>query len=248
VPVVPAEVPQKGEVAKKEVPAKQPAAAASVMLQPLINKNLLIAGSYIADSVSGVGKIAGSPTERNMFGNEDIVYVRTDNPVKLGDRFYILRAGELVKHPLSGKRIGYVVEILGVAEIVRFENGETLAKITQMFADIYSGDLLQNYYEINPPLTTGVYRMPDITGNIVASRFAHLANVKIDIVFIDKGLRDGVEIGDILKVVGIVGDHKVPTGKIQVISCQDTTSTAVVLENYYSPVSVGDFITQLEKN
>jgi hypothetical protein len=142
--------------------------------------------------------------------------------------------------------MGYVVEMLGVAEILRFEYGDILAKITLMSNDIHSGDLLEPYYEIVPPLTSGVFRKPDISGYIVASRFGHIADAKFNIVYIDKGLRDGVDIGDIVKVLTVSEGHKVPVGTIQIIACRDTTSTAVVLDNRYGPISVGDMITLLE--
>ena len=242
---IPAEAPQKGELAEK-AGADKKSSPASVLLRPLIDRNVLLASGFISDSVKGVGTIAGAPSERIMFGNDDIVYVNIDKPAKVGDRFYILRKAELVRHPVTNKKMGYLVEMLGVVEILRFEYGDTLAKITEMFNDIHSGDLLEPYYEISPPLTTGEFRKPDITGYVVASRYGHLGNAKLNIVYIDKGLKDGVDIGDTMKTLNVVGDHKIPSGAIQIISCRETTSTAVVLENYYSEILVGNLITKLE--
>jgi len=172
--------------------------------------------------------------------------VKTDGPVKVGDRFYIVRIGELVRHPVTNKKMGYLVEMLGIAEIVRFEYGDTLAKVTDMFNDIRSGDLLETYYEITPPLTSGEFRKPDITGYVVASRYGHLGDAKLNIVYIDKGLRDGLDVGDKVKTLNVIDDHKIPSGAIQIIGCRETTSTAVVLENYYSEILVGNLISKLE--
>ena len=136
--------------------------------------------------------------------------------------------------------------MLGILEILRFEYGDTLAKITEMYEEIHSEDLLETYYEITPPLTTGEFRKPDITGYVVASRYGHLGHAKLDIVYIDKGFKDGLDIGDIVKTLNISDGHKVPSGALQIISCRETTSTAVVLENYYSEVLVGNLITKME--
>jgi hypothetical protein len=234
----PAESPEVVKKAEKSSP--------SVKLRPLTNRRILMASGFIADSVSGVGSVAGAPSQRIMFGNDDIVYVKIDKPVKVGERFYVIRAGELVRHPVTNKKIGYLVEMLGVTEIIRLENGDTVAKITEMFNDIHSGDLLVPYYEINSPLTTGEFRKPEITGYVVASGDGHLGDVKLNIVYIDKGLKDGLDIGDIVKTVNIIDGHKIPSGAIQLISCRDTTSTAIVLENYLSEILVGNSIMKLE--
>jgi len=239
---VPAEAPQ---IQEKAITAKKSSPAA-VPLRPLIDRNVLVASGFISDSVKGVGTIAGAPNERIVFGSNDIVYVKIDKPVKVGDRFYILRTGELVRHPVTNKKMGYLVEMLGVVEILRFEYGDTLAKITEMFNDIHSGDLLETYYEISPLLTTGEFRKPDIAGYVVASRDGHLGNAKFNIVYVDKGLKDGLDIGDMVKTLNVKDGHMVPSGAIQIIGCRETTSTAVVLENYYSEILVGNLITKLE--
>lgn len=241
----PGEAPQKVEFPKKAGASEKPSPA-SVLLRPLIDRNVLVSSGFISYSVNGVGAIVGAPSQRLMFGNNDIVYVNIDKPAKVGDRFYILRQSELVRHPVTNKKMGYLVEILGILEVVRFEYGDTLAKITEMFNDIHSGDLLETYYEISPPLTTGEFRKPDITGYVVASRYGHLGDTKLNIVYIDKGLKDGLEAGDTVKTLNVIDDHKIPSGAIQIISCRETTSTAVVLENYYSEILVGNLITKLE--
>lgn len=238
------EITQKKELLKpKEAGAKLPP---SVRPRPLIDKNILIASGFIAETVAGVGNIVGAP-DRIIFGNDDVVFVNIDNPVKIGERFYIIRDGGLVRHPLTNKKIGHVVEVLGITEIFRFEDGDISAKISKMFNDIHSGDLLLPYFEMSPLMTTGEFRKPEINGGyVIASRYQHLGDTKFNVVYIDKGLRDGLEIGDILRTVDLIDGHKIPTGAIQMIGCQDTTSTALVLENYSGPITVGNLVTKLK--
>ena len=212
--------------------------------RPLIGRNLLMASGYIAATIKGVGKIDGSPEEKNMFGNNDIVYVKTDIPVKVGDRFYVIRPGERVVHPVSGKQLGYIVEIRGVAEITMLEYGETKARILRMFDDIVPGDILDAYYELNPSLTTGGFRKPDISGTVVASRNLKSLNGDQDVVYIDKGQKDGIEIGDILQTV-IVGEHTVPNSQIQIINYRDTTATAII-RNFNQTVAKGNTFVKAE--
>ncbi len=226
------------ETVKKEEPAP-PAKP-----RPLVDKYLLASAGYIADSVSSLGTITGAPTGKNLFGNNDFVYVKPGAAVNIGDRFYIIRAGKLLKHPVTNVNVGYLVEMLGVAEISKFEFGETIAKILVSFKDITTGDLLDTYYEITPPVVTKPYRKPAVTGHILASRNLYLMNGQFDVVYLDKGNSDGVETGDVLRTVA-VGKHKVPNGIIQVISSRETTSTAVVRQST-DVISAGNVVMQAE--
>lgn len=225
------------EVVKKAEPAP-------VKLRPLVDKNLLVSAGYIADSVSSLGTITGSPSGKNLFGNNDLIYVKPSASVNIGDRFYIIRADKAIKHPVTKAPTGYLVEMLGVAEISKFEYGETIAKILVSFRDIITGDLLDTYYDINLPIVTKPYRKPAVTGHIIATRNLALINGQFDIVYIDKGSNDGLEIGDILRTVD-VGKHKVPNGTVQVISYQANTATAVVRQST-DVITAGNLITQAE--
>lgn len=244
--------PEHHDAAVPEMKAQEPSSASiaetresePIVLNELIGKSLLMSSGYISDTVRGIGTIYGSPDERNLFGNNDIVYVKTDSLVKVGDRFYIVRPGTLVKHPVSGKVLGYVVEIRGIAEITRFEYGETKAKIIQIFDEVEAGDLLDPYYEINPPLIAGDFRKPDIKGTVVASQNLKRINGNYDIVYIDKGQKDGVEIGDVLQTL-IIGEHTIPNSLIQVINCRDTTATAIV-RSFTHPVAAGNTFVKAE--
>lgn len=210
----------------------------------LVNKNLLLASSYIANTVPVAGTITGSPSGKSIFGNKDIIYVKTDNPVNVGDKFYIIRGDKIVNHPVTNEKIGYVIEMLGIAKIKKFEYGNTIAEITKSFDFIHTGDILNTFYEVEPPLQANDYRKPAIDGYIVATRNLRIITGMLDVVYIDKGKKDGIEVGDILKTIKL-GENKVPNGTIQVISYKDTTATAIVRESR-EPVSAGNLITHFE--
>lgn len=212
-------------------------------LKPLVASELLMASGYIAESLQSVGRITGSPSDRVVFGVRDFVYLQPTQPVKIGDLFYVVRAENPVRHPKTGKFMGYMVEVLGIAEVKEFLYGETKAQIIQDFAEIETGDLLVPYEEMVPPLTTGQYRKPAIDATVIAARELQQLNGNRDIVYIDKGRRDGIEVGDLFKTV-IVGSHKIPNGIIQVISYRESTATAIVRE-FSDTVAPGNWVTQL---
>lgn len=210
----------------------------------LVDMNTLIASGYISDRVPQEGEITGSPEGKNLFGNDDLVYVTTKKSAEIGDKFYIIRAGEMVTHPSSKDKIGYVIEIVGIATIEKFESGESLARITQSFQEAITGDLLDPYYEIVQPLAADSYRKPEVAGYVIASRNKRILSSSSNIVFIDKGTTDQLQVGDLLRTVA-VGRHRVPNGIIQIIRSGETTSTAIVRESK-DAITVGNIITQAQ--
>lgn len=240
-------------VVEKEPPLAEEAAKIEPR-QPsfLVDKNLLMASGYVSETVPGVGEIIGAPTGRKLYGNDDLILVRTAEPVNIGDKFYIIKAREKVRHPVTNKKMGYIIEILGLAEIEEIEFGNTIARITKAFREINVSNLLADYYELSAPLVEEPYRKPDIEGYVVAERSLRLLSTMFDIIYIDKGIRDGIEIGDMLQTVTIVDEkvpytfeHKQRNGVIQIIGTKDATSTAIV-RNSKMPVLPGNLIMQLQ--
>jgi hypothetical protein len=158
----------------------------------------------------------------------------------------VIKASEPVEHPITGKEIGFVISIDGIAEIVKIEKGETVAKITKSFREINRGDRLNPYYDIEPPMTTEHFRRPNIKGMIVATGDDFGSRSMLDIIYIDKGRKDGIEVGDVFRTIE-VDAHAVPNGVIQVINCRDHTATAIIRSSSM-PVSPGNIFAELDKN
>lgn len=237
VPKPAATSPETPEVKKEDVP---------ITMHPLVTSNLLMASGYIADTIPGVGQIGDSPSGQNILGNDDIVFVNLDQPAQVGDKFYVIKASELLMHPITEKNIGYVITIGGIAEIVKIKNGETMAKITKCFREIDRGDRLDPYYNIETSMTTGHFRSPDINGMIIATGNNNLFQSMLDIIYIDKGCKDGIEVGDMFSTIA-VDAHAVPNGVIQVINCKDHTATAII-KSSKTPISPGNIFTTVRNN
>ncbi len=217
--------PKKEEVKKVE--------AAPVPERPLVNANLYIASGRIADSILVEGTITGAPSMRKLFGSPDFVYVKTVRQVNSGEKFYVLKQPKLIMHPITNAKVGYLVEVAGIAEIRKFEFGETVAQILTTYNDITTGDVLIPYTEMTPPVVSKPYRKPDIKGYVVAAKDLRENNGLFDVVYIDRGKRDGVEVGDVFRTV-YIGKQKVPSGAIQVFNVEQTTSAAIVRESTIS--------------
>jgi hypothetical protein len=236
-PTAESQEPAGGEVKKEAV---------QIIKQPLVNRNLLMASGYISDTIPGVGHVNDFLSGQTIAGNEEIAYLAIDHPAKVGDKFYVINSSKRIKHPITGRKIGYVITIKGVVEIVKITNCDTTAKITKSFSEIQAGDRLDSYYDIESPMTEGRFRTPDINGMIIATSNNIALQSMLDIVYIDKGWKDGIKAGDMFRTIA-VDTHAVPNGVIQVISCREHTATAII-KTSITPISAGNIFVGLEKN
>ncbi len=228
---------------QKAAPAPMPEPAPA-KIKPLVEPNLFISSGYIASTVNELGRVTGSPSGKSLLGAPDMIYVKTKAAVKLGDRFYMMRKGQAVKHPVTKNILGYLIEITGIAEIKKFENGETIAQIMKTYSNVNIGNTLDTYTEMTPPVVSKPYRKPDVKGYVVEAQHLRINNGIFDIVYIDKGKKDGLEAGDLLKTA-IVGKHTTPNGIIQVINVMDSTSVAIVRSSM-DTIAKGNLITAAE--
>ncbi|HBG93364.1 MAG: hypothetical protein A2X54_07535 [Nitrospirae bacterium GWF2_44_13] len=215
------------------------------------DESLIVSSGYITDfikkkMITGVGRISGSPSGRSLFGESDYVYIKTDTPANTGAKFYVMRTTTLIRHPKTKLKLGYHIAVPGVLEVVEMENGETKAKITKSYGDIRAGDMLEPFYEVEPVIEEESPRKPDVSGFVIASHYMKLISGSYDILFIDKGRNDGLELGDILKTTTVDKYNKSRTsGIIQVINLKPTTATAIVKRSE-SAVNVGDEISGMK--
>jgi hypothetical protein len=178
---------------------------------------------------------------RNLMSKGDYAYIKPNGTVKRGDKFYIMRSMEKVLHPKSNTMLGFLIEILGTAEVVDETSNDPKILITSSYTEISPGDFLDHYYDIDSPLAPESPRKPQIDGSIIASKHLHIINGTWDVVYIDKGRKDGLQIGDILATT-LQSQHRTMNGLIQVINTRESTSTAIIRKNN-SEITKGDGVT-----
>lgn len=207
----------------------------------LVDKNLLIASGYISRSIPDEGSIIGSPYGRISLGKGDYIYIKTKGEAKPGDRFYVIKSAREIRHPETGLSLGYLLEINGIIEVIGQESGMTKAEIKESFKEINIGDSLDRFYLIEPPLKPENPPIPKVKGSIVAIRHLYLTTGAIyDIVYVDRGKRDGIEDGSLLYVFS-KEEPVIPLGTLQVINTKEETATAVVRKGL-KEILVGDRI------
>lgn len=164
------------------------------------------------------GYIVSSPEENKVhFLERDLVYVRFRPSKKqcilVGDRLGIYREKGPLFHPLNPEKpIGFRADIVGELEITSTGNELFSAIILDSYVEIVRGDnvclFTPRRREIVP---TKTHRM--LTGTILQSAtyqtfYSDAHNLENDIVFIDRGEKDGMKEGLLLNIYR--GAHPVP--------------------------------------
>ncbi|MBI5025252.1 MAG: LysM peptidoglycan-binding domain-containing protein [Nitrospirae bacterium] len=230
-PAPPVEEPVvKEEIIKEEKPVAIVEEVKEAPKKYIIDKNLYIASGYISNTVPGIGEIISSPGGRTLFGREDIVYFNVAG-TKAGDKFFVLRAIKKVKHPKSGQQMGYLIRILGIVETLGMDNGTPKGKIITSFEDIGIKDKLIPYSDMAPPVAPKPpIEAQNVRGYIVESHFTKVANAEADILYLDKGEKDGLQVGNVFSLISEVPVER-NIGSLQIISLQPETATAMVLKS-----------------
>lgn len=147
--------------------------------------------------VKSAGTIMYSREERKYLGQYDEIYVRFRGPRKIhvGDKFLIYKVVEDLKHPVSGRRLGYKVRYLGVVKVLSTKTKLKRAVIVSAFEEIKRGYKLVPYDSIKrlvPPVVNGAR----VSGHIVGGFTPVDVYAENDYVIIDRGSKDGVVPGN----------------------------------------------------
>jgi hypothetical protein len=157
------------------------------------------------------GYLVASPeVYKEHFLEQDLVYVRfrpsKRQCVMVGDRFGIYREDGPIPHPLNSDRsIGYIAEIVGELEITNVGHELVTAIILDSYVEIERGDKVCLYVPTDKQIVASkTHRM--MVGTILYSAtrrdafYADTQNLERDVVFVDRGERDGLKEGTLLNI------------------------------------------------
>lgn len=165
--------------------------------------------------LESAGKIIGSKEEKRMLATLDEAYVEfpAAKPFKAGQRYSVYRVQRAVKHPVTNKRIGDIVEILGEVEV----KGVTKGNIAQVLV-VDALDPIERGFLVGPlkrsfPRVQAKPANKEVEGVVLATIYPRNMIAAQELVFVDRGRKDGVEIGNKLLVVRR-GDGVLPVREI----------------------------------
>lgn len=148
--------------------------------------------------------------ERSFLGDGEMVYLSggEDQGVKVGDRLLILKTKKKrLMHPLrpkDKKPIGDVMQQVGVLRVMEVKPKGAVAQIEKSMDSIEVGDHVVRFTEpSNIPSNVrtdveGAINIQEPTATIIYTREDHVNTATGEMVIIDKGSRDGFQVGDVL--------------------------------------------------
>jgi hypothetical protein len=163
-----------------------------------------------------------------------------------------------IYHPVTGELIGYLTEIRGTVKVVAEGPPLVTARIDKSFDTIERGDLVGPWGE---RFLRNVLRKENersMNGYIIASFIPEIQSLgQHNVVFIDRGRRDGVQEGNQFEILerkdGVDNEIEdrwtpgLPTeviGHLMVVDTKDQASEAVVV-NSVREIEVGDHIAMI---
>lgn len=195
-------------------------------------------GLITASRFAGAGEIVGSNLEREMLAQGDQVYLGLGRgQVEVGDQLTVFSKAEEVRDPQTGALFGWFVDVLGWVEVKRVEERVSSAEIRMAYSEMQRGLSVIPRNEMDPVFN--VRPMPrDVEGQIVRLHRNRQMTGGNDVVYLDRGSQDGLDVGSPLVVArqnpsfrGDVPPIPLPehvVGELLVISVQPETSVALV--------------------
>ncbi len=207
--------------------------------------------------VQDFGKVESSINEQGLFANTDTVYLKFDEKINVvpGDKFSIYISQGKVSN-INSDRKGFQYTIVGSVEVVQKHKEVWEARIIETSGLISRGDRLTIY---TPKLETitKTYNPRLIESVLIGGHSQGLIMPSFgDVVYLDRGRADGVEIGNVFDVYGfkdratgknITEDPTYKNGELTVITVTENFSTALV-SNSRRDFEIGDIaITKTEE-
>ena len=236
---------KKAEPEKKESeePQKKSPVMQGIDLSDRINFETL--GYLSLVEVEPLGVIESSTSTQKALVSGDKAFVHFDQrpTIKPGDAFSIAHRSDLIRHPLTGKPMGYLVSVKGTLYVKEpLQKGIYLSEVGKTFSEVFVGDIIVPLVRTTTclrPLSTD----KKLYGNIVATYDNRRIIGRGTIVYLDSGFKDGIQTGGVFDLIRI---YKLPTIDIkhdsfEVISREilDTLSKEQYLADFWKKLEDG---------
>lgn len=227
---------------------------------PVTSLTSVIASGFIAKDKMKGAQVVGSETESLDLARPDIVFVNAGTAAGFepDKEYFVIRRMRLVEHPVSGKKLGWLYNVMGDIKVLCASEDSCSAIIRNTYHPILRSDLVIPKEEIPVPLTSGSPvtdpcnpSSKKLPGTIVEVFYGseNCSDAAVigrgDIAYIDLGSKDNVGPGDYFAVFKRnLDDPSLPRyvcGEAMVVRVGETTST-IVLTQSKTGVFIGDQI------
>lgn len=191
-------------------------------------------GLYVLGSEEGADKVA--------LADRDVLYINrgSNGGIKAGDVYSVHHVAYPVRHPATGKKLGFKVETTGWARVIVVNESSAALMVEQACEAISVGDYLKPFEKATVPLVlrrTASDRLTPPSGKaggyiVDLADNADIAGTNA-MVTIDLGSQAGLAPGNLLTIYRVMypaaQTPRNVVGELAVVSVRDTTATAKVV-------------------
>ncbi len=187
----------------------------------------------VVNVITGDNQLSGN---RMMVGwtGTDALYLKLNNPgdAALGDLYTVYRRSRKVFHPITKHYLGYIINRLGVVEVIQLNSKVIGVRVVRSFAPFSPGDPVMRFA---PPSMESMVdvSLPTIDVEAMVVELQSDKNMSLvsqgNLVYLDKGQEDGLRSGDALEVFrtgGGLPERRI--GEVKILSTEPHTSAAVI--------------------
>ncbi len=194
----------------------------------------------VVSQLTGDNQTTGN---RMLIGMTDLLFLRFSHleEVVPGDLYTIYRRIREVYHPQRGNYLGDLFENVGIVRVVKTDHELTTVRVLRSYANISPGDRVIRFAP--PPHEDAVSSgrtLSDNPGMIVEVQQPRFLIGQRNVVYIDWGREEGLQLGDRLEVfrVGAGLPNRV-IGELKIVALEDTTATGLIVRSS-APLLRGD--------
>ena len=219
----------------------------SLTYVPKTSAQVVDRGFITPRELASAGMIAASYEPKSLLSTFDEVYLTFKNraAVKVGDRFIAFKTERAIHDPRTGALVGYFTKLLGTVRVTRKPGrGALTGEVGSVLDAVERGDRLMPYTDAFTRTVVNRPNQVELDGIILATLKPQLVLIgEYNYVFIDKGRKDGVEVGNTFTILHrgnpLNRDQKIPdkalpwepVGTAMVVEVRDDASTALILRS-----------------
>jgi hypothetical protein len=212
-------------------------------------------GFLTKEELDDSGYVDHTREDRKYVTDDNVVFIRLPQKhmleVKRGDRYSIFRVTDKLRHPVTGKKIGYAIGIVGELEVTSVGAKTAGAVITDATDVIRIGDRIRPFEPTVKTIRVTKGKQP-VVGYIVfsptleTSIINDLMIAENNVVYIDRGYADGVDVGNVFDVLRL--NEEYDRGKLTAEQYQQMLESSTVSEDLsskgiiYPPDVVGELV------
>ncbi|QRK07662.1 LysM peptidoglycan-binding domain-containing protein [Archangium violaceum] len=171
--------------------------------EPKASRTVTTQGFVTARELDEAGRIEGASNGAEMLSFPDVAYVRFKRKAdaKLGDKYVVFHTVQDVRHPVTGKQVGYLTEFVGTLRVVALGDNYVKAQVADTWDAISRGDLVGPYGEKMVEQVVPRRNEKELKGYVVTALVPYLTlTAEHHFLVIDRGSGDGVQVGNTFTV------------------------------------------------